>query len=79
MVAGGWQPTGTGYSVALRIALPDWSPRGGDTLGFDLIVNEMHPERLRRAGQLVWSGGGGWVYLRGDRQPAESFGTLELR
>jgi hypothetical protein len=79
MVTGAWQSTGTGYSVTLRIALPDWSPRGGDTLGFDFIVNEMHPERLRRAGQLVWSGGGGWVYLRGDRQPVESFGTLELR
>jgi hypothetical protein len=39
----------------------------------------MHPERLRRAGQLVWSGGGGWAYLQGDRQAAESFGTLELR
>jgi hypothetical protein len=79
MVTGAWQPTGTGYSMALRIALPDWSPRGGNTLGFELIVNEMHPDRLRRAGQLVWSGGGGWVYLRGDRQPAESFGMLELR
>ncbi|HET9726268.1 MAG TPA: heparinase II/III family protein, partial [Gemmatimonadales bacterium] len=79
MVTGAWQPTGTGYSMVLGIALPDWSPRGGDTLGFDLIVNEMHPDRLRRAGQLVWSGGGGWVYLRGDRQPPESFGTLELR
>ena len=29
--------------------------------------------------ELVWTGGAGWVYLRGDRQPAESFGTLELR
>jgi hypothetical protein len=79
MVTGAWQSTGTGYSMALRITLPDWSPRGGDTLGFDFIVNEMHPERLRRAGQLVWSGGGGWAYLQGDRQAAESFGTLELR
>jgi hypothetical protein len=79
MVTGAWQRTGTGYSMAVRIELPDWSPRGGDVLGFDLLVNEMQPERLRRAGQLVWSGGGGWVYLRGDRQPAESFGTLELR
>ena len=59
MVTGAWQPTGTGYSMALRVALPDWSPRGGDAVGFDLIVNEMHPDRLRRAGQLVWSGGGG--------------------
>jgi hypothetical protein len=79
MVTGAWQATGTGYSLTLRIALPDWSPRGGETLGLDFIVNEMHPDRLRRAGQLAWSGGGGWVYLRGDRQAAESFGTLVLR
>jgi hypothetical protein len=79
MVTGAWRPTGTGYSVALRLALPDWSPRGGDVLGFDLLVNEMRPERLRRAGQLVWSGGGGWVYLRGDRHPADALGRLELR
>jgi hypothetical protein len=78
MVAGGWRPTGTGYAVTLRITLPEWAPRGGDVLGFDLLVNEMRPGRLRRAGQLVWSGGGGWVYLRGDRQPADSFGLLEL-
>jgi Heparinase II/III-like protein/Alginate lyase/Carbohydrate family 9 binding domain-like len=79
MVSGAWQATGTGYSVTLRLALPEWTPRGGDVLGFDLLVNEIHPERLRRAGQLVWSGGGGWVYLRGDRQSVESFGRLELR
>ncbi len=78
MVTGAWQPTGTGYSLALRVTLPEWHPRGGDVLGFDLLVNEAHPGRLRRAGQLVWSGGGGWVYLRGDRQPADAFGTLEL-
>jgi Heparinase II/III-like protein/Alginate lyase len=78
MVTGGWQPTGTGYSLALRLVPPDWNPRGGDVLGFDLLVNEMHPDRLRRAGQLVWSGGGGWVYLRGDRQSPEAFGSLEL-
>jgi hypothetical protein len=79
MVTGAWQATGTGYTLTIAIALPEWSARGGDVLGFDLLVNERQPDRLRRAGQLVWSGGGGWVYLRGDRQPAESFGTLELR
>ena len=78
MVEGGWRSTETGYAVTLRIGLPDWSPRGGDVLGFDLLVNEMHPGRLRRAGQLVWSGGGGWVYLRGDRQSSEALGVLEL-
>ncbi len=78
MVDGAWQATGTGYAVTLRLRLPDWGPRGGDRLGFDLLINEMHPDRLRRAGQLVWSGGAGWVYLRGDRQSAEALGTLEL-
>jgi hypothetical protein len=75
---GAWARTGTGYTVTLRVRLPDWAPRGGDRIGFDLLVNEMHPDRLRRAGQLVWSGGAGWVYLKGDRQPPEAFGTLEL-
>jgi hypothetical protein len=79
MVTGSWQNTGTGYSRTIRVALPAWSPRGGDVLAFDLLVNEMHPDRQRRAGQLVWSGGGGWVYLRGDRQHPESLGRLELR
>ena len=78
MVTGAWRRTETGYSVALRIVPPEWSPRGGDALGFDLLVNEMRSDRVRRAGQLVWSGGGGWVYLRGDRQPSERFGVLEL-
>jgi hypothetical protein len=79
MVTGGWAATGTGYAMTLRVSIPGWAPHGGDSIGFDLLVNEMHPGRLHRAGQLVWSGGGGWVYLRGDRQPASSFGALELR
>ena len=41
-------------------------------------MNRMRPGRERRAGQLVWSGGGGWVYLRGDRQDPARFGVLEL-
>ncbi|MEP6687121.1 MAG: heparinase II/III family protein [Gemmatimonadales bacterium] len=78
MVTGAWQPTGTGYSLTFRITLPDWHPRGTDELEFDLLVNEAQPGRLRRAGQLVWSGGGGWIYLRGDRQAPDAFGALEL-
>ena len=42
------------------------------------IAREMLPERERRSGQLVWSGGSGWVWLRGDRQPPERLGELEL-
>jgi hypothetical protein len=78
MVTGASQWTGDGYSVTLAIRIPDWDPRTGDELGFDLLVNRMEPDRDRRAGQLVWSGGGGWVYLRGDRQDPAAFGVLEL-
>ena len=80
MVEGSWSPTENGYTVTLAIKPPGWSDvRLGDRIDFDLLINEMQPERLRRAGQLVWSGGGGWVWLRGDRQDPSRFGTLELR
>ena len=72
MVTGAWQRTGAGYSLTLALTLPEWSVRSGDELAFDLLVNEMRPDRMRRAGQLVWTGGGGWVYLRGDRQRART-------
>jgi hypothetical protein len=78
-VEGRWAPTETGYRVTLRLTPRAWEPVAGDLVDFDLIVNEMQPDRLRRAGQLVWSGGGGWVWLRGDRQDPGRFGQLELR
>ena len=79
-VRGGWEATEAGYRVTVAIAPLSWGPfRPGDQIGFDLLVNQMLPDRLRRAGQLVWSGGGGWVWLRGDRQDPSRFGTLELR
>ncbi|HEU5303841.1 MAG TPA: heparinase II/III family protein, partial [Gemmatimonadales bacterium] len=80
MVRGTWRPAEHGYTLTLGIALADWSQvRPAETFAFDLLVNQMLPGRHRRAGQLVWSGGGGWVWLRGDRQDAARFGTLELR
>jgi hypothetical protein len=77
-VTGGWRKDPDGYTVTLRLAHPliAESPIGGQ-LGFDLLINEMQPERIRRAGQLVWSGGDGWIYLRGDLE-AGSLGVLEL-
>ena len=78
MVQGSWQPTESGYSLTLAVAVPEWQPRSGDTVGFDILINRAEPDRLRRAGQLVWSGGGGWVYLRGDRHDPARFGVLEL-
>jgi hypothetical protein len=79
LVRGAWQPTESGYTLSAAVALPDWTPRPGDEIGFDLLVNRIEPERERRSGQLVWSGGGGWVYLRGDRQDPANLGVLELR
>src|SRR6266705_528215 len=76
---GAWRRTDRGYTVTLGIAWPEWQrAHVGGRLRFDLLVNEMLPGRTRRAGQLVWSGGNGWVFIRGDRQEPERFGVLEL-
>ena len=78
-VTGGWQRTPAGYCVTVAIPWPEGIyPHAGARVSFDLIVNELLPGRLRRVGQLVWSGGGGWVWLRGDRQDPSRFGVLEL-
>ena len=79
MVRGAWEAIEGGYRVTFAIEFSkEGRARRGGTIGFDLIVNEMRPDRVRRAGQLVWSGGNGWVWLRGDRQSTERFGVLEL-
>jgi hypothetical protein len=78
-VTGGWRRTREGYGLTMAFTIPGWPPdRTDGPVGLDLQVNEMRPGRLRRAGQLVWTGGGGWVYLRGDRQDPKRFGQLEL-
>lgn len=78
-VRGAWSETDTGYRITLALSCADFArAHVGAHVGFDLLVNEMLPGRVRRAGQLVWSGGGGWVWLRGDRQDPGSFGILEL-
>ena len=78
-VRGGWRRTATGYCVTVAIPWPAGVyPHAGARVRFDLIVNEMLPGRMRRVGQLVWSGGGGWLWLRGDRQDPARLGILEL-
>jgi hypothetical protein len=55
-----------GYEVQVR--LPTGRPwRSGDRLRLTVTVNEMVPGRERRSGQLALAGGG-WVWLRGDRE-----------
>jgi hypothetical protein len=78
-VRGGWQATEHGYRVTLAFPWPEWlRPHHGARIGFDLIINEMLAGRERRAGQLAWTGGNGWVYLRGDRAQKDRLGELEL-
>jgi len=79
MVDGSWAHTDDGYRINAAFAPPGWEHvLLGDSIGFDLLVNEMRPGRQRRAGQLVWAGDGGWVWLRGDRHDPARFGHLEL-
>jgi hypothetical protein len=77
-VEGKWMRTEEGYTISLAIRQEDWPPAPNEETRFDLLVNRMESDRRRRAGQLVWSGGGGWVYLRGDRQSLERFGRIEF-
>jgi hypothetical protein len=61
-----WRPRPGGWAARLTIPVA----RVGERFALDLIVNEISPDRERRRGQLVLSGGeDGWVYLRGDRHP----------
>lgn len=75
--AGRWARTDTGYAVIVTVDVGR-PLRVGDRLPANLVVNEMYPDRERRAGQLVLSGGGGWVYLRGDREPPATAVTAEV-
>lgn len=69
----------SGYTITVALPCPELEQVGLSTrLAFDLCVNEMRPERVRRAGQLAWGGGNGWVYLRGDRRDPARWGALEL-
>ncbi|MHB1327362.1 MAG: heparinase II/III domain-containing protein [Gemmatimonadales bacterium] len=71
--------TDDGYVITVALpceglnAAPDRS-----TMTFDVCVNELREDRVRRAGQLAWGGGGGWIYLRGDRRAEASWGLLSL-
>lgn len=76
-VTGTWQPSDGGYRIILRIAVSvALEPR--TTFLANLVVNEMYPDRQRRAGQLALSGGGGSVYLRGDREPPDTAVLVEV-
>ena len=77
-----WARSDSGYTMRFAIPLAaltesqlDASHASGDLhFALDVIINDMTPERERRRGQLVLSGGeGAYIYLRGDRQSPASF------
>jgi hypothetical protein len=75
-VGGECRRTAEGYEVLVRLRTGA-DLRRRDRLRFAAVVNQMLPGRERRAGQLALTGGG-WVYLRGDREPPESALTAEI-
>lgn len=68
--------TESGWTMQLRLPVHRL-PLIDGTCAFDLIVNERPPDRERRRGQLVLSGGTGFAYLRGDRH--ESAHAIRIR
>jgi hypothetical protein len=64
---GTWQRTKAGYRILVCVDVGR-PLQSGEGVPVNIAVNEMYPDRVRRAGQLLLSGGGGWVYLRGDRE-----------
>ncbi len=75
---GGWERTPDGYRITAAIPCDGLGHDMHAAVHFDVLVNEMRNDRVRRAGQLAWSGGPGWVYLRGDRHDPSRLGVLEL-
>ena len=65
-----WTRTPEGYNMVVAVDL-GVQPEFGQSVPVNFVVNEMYSKRKRRAGQLAMSGGG-WVYLRGDREHAAS-------
>lgn len=77
-VDGGWMRTPDGYRITVAIPCDGLGHDMQAAVHFDVLINEMRDNRVRRAGQLTWSGGPGWVYLRGDRHDPSRLGVLEL-
>ena len=68
-----WLETDEGWAMRLTWRLDRLPVDADGCIAFDLLINERSPDRQRRRGQLVLSGGGGFAYLRGDRhEPAHA-------
>lgn len=77
-VAASWMKTDQGYRVLTSFP-HDRNFQRGERIRVNVVVNEMRPGRVRRAGQLALDGLGGWTYLRGDREPIRTAAVVEVR
>jgi hypothetical protein len=68
-----WRRQERGYEMRFEVPLDALGSARRIPFSMDVIINEMTVDRVRRRGQLVLSGGGGWIYLRGDRQSSARF------
>jgi len=73
-----WRRLPDGWAMRLTWDVEDLPLSAEDTLRFDLVVNERPPERARRRGQLVLSGGGGFGYLAGPRRQPDRYVLLTV-
>jgi hypothetical protein len=71
-----WARNPDGYAMLVAIDL-EAQVQSGQKIPVNLVINEMYSTRERRAGQLALSGGG-WVYLRGDREHPASAVVAEV-
>ena len=77
-LTGTWRRTADGYVMLLQFDAGAAFVAGEQVL-VQVVVNEMQPGRWRRAGQLALVGGGGWIYLRGDRESPATAAMAEVR
>ena len=67
-----WERTHRGYGIRVALSIDELGLDRGGRFKLGVIVNDMTAGRERRRGQLVLGGTPGqFVYLRGDRLPAE--------
>ncbi|MEP6765918.1 MAG: heparinase II/III family protein [Gemmatimonadaceae bacterium] len=72
-----WALAEGAWVMRCLIPLGDLQLDTDGTIALEVIVNERSSDRVRRRGQLVLSGGGGYGYLRGDR--TDSTNALTFR
>lgn len=78
-----WQRTRAGWEMHLSwrlVSLAAYRPDSRESLklGLQVVVNQAELGRERRKGQLALVNGGGFAYLRGDRELPEAVVWLEV-